>query len=170
MNQTICEIKSAVCSVRVRIFFISKSLNFLYLVYFEWQYYPKGFVNIKPMKTNKIPPHKLLLKADLDRIHSYLKKQKYNNKNSTHPHALHAPPLVSHMPLKNIPKTIDTHALIDSWWRREKRGWNNIIGFRSVFCFLIVHFLRANHRSMVEELSSIKKNCHYGKASEWDCD
>ena len=29
---------------------------------------------------------------------------------------------------------------------------NNGIGFQLVFCFLIVHFLRANHKSMTNEL------------------
>jgi hypothetical protein len=28
------------------------------------------------------------------------------------------------------------------------------------------HFLRANNRSMMEELSNITKNCYYGKGSK----
>jgi hypothetical protein len=39
---------------------------------------------------------------------------------------------------------------------------NNGIGFQSVICFIMNHFLRSNHRPMIEELSDIKNNCHYG--------
>jgi hypothetical protein len=42
---------------------------------------------------------------------------------------------------------------------------NNKIGSRLIFCFLMVHFLRSNDKLVMEELSSIKKNCHYGKGS-----
>jgi hypothetical protein len=40
---------------------------------------------------------------------------------------------------------------------------NNEIGFQSVFCFLMVPFLGANHKPMMNELLGIKKNCHYGR-------
>ena len=46
---------------------------------------------------------------------------------------------------------------------------NNGIGFWLIFCFLMVHFLEANHRLMTEEISSIKNYRHYGKCSKGDC-
>ena len=38
------------------------------------------------------------------------------------------------------------------------------------FCFLMDLFLGANYKSMIDELSSVKKICHYGKSSKGDCD
>lgn len=74
----------------------------------------------KPKKTSKTLPHRSLLKADLEKRHSYLKKmkillQRKNNKNPIHPHAFNTL-------LENTPRTIDTHISIDLWRRQEKEG------------------------------------------------
>jgi hypothetical protein len=81
-------------------------------------------VKTKPKKTNKISPHISLLKADLEKIHFFKFK---NNENTTaktqiHSHTVHAPSPASHTLLKSTSMTIDTHALIDLWWRQEKEG------------------------------------------------
>jgi hypothetical protein len=77
------------------------------------------FEKIKPKKTNKTSTHRSLLKADIDKIHSYLKTTKIQyQKHNTPSCATASQPRA----VKSTPRTIDTHDLINLQWKGEKRG------------------------------------------------